>query len=229
MTNEELCLDIIETLGNKYQVGLHNSTKKMYVYKSRFDCEKFNIDEDIVTEDKIIESILKKGLFVPCRSFGLSSTITFLSNIKPDSFNYSYYKTDSDKRYVLIIAIPNYIHVDGIEYFIGDLIEDSSIINYALFSKIVPREFIYGYYVKTVVDKEKELYADDFDFYLNDKFYGFMFYDEQEDFWNRYFQENDIDMFIFKSNKSIVGKINEIRQGIKNRTTKRRIIKKLKK
>jgi len=64
MTNNELCLKIIDDLGGKYLLGLHNTNKSAYVFKSLYDSDKFNIDESVVTEKIIIDSILRKGLYL---------------------------------------------------------------------------------------------------------------------------------------------------------------------
>ena len=63
ISNMELYLKLWCELGNKYKIGLHNST--VFAYKFNRDFDKFyNIDGDCVSEDDIILNILKKGLCV---------------------------------------------------------------------------------------------------------------------------------------------------------------------
>ena len=56
----------------------------------------------------------------------------------------------SDKVYVLIVAIPNNIEIDGYRYCISKMIDNVDMTSYSLFNKLLPREFIYGYYIKNV-------------------------------------------------------------------------------
>ena len=204
MTNRELYKKILYELGNKYKIGLHESTKFTYKFRKNFD-ELYDINDNLVNEDEIILNILKKGLCIPYRTVGLKSTITFLDRMKIDSFNYSYYHyLGSDKVYVLIIAIPKEIEIDGFRYYISNMIDNIDIISYPLFNTLLPREFIYGYYVKNVRYEEKTTDEDDvyykcimddkLNFYSNDNFYGYMNYNSQREFWINYFKDYKIDI-----------------------------------
>ena len=216
MTNRELYKKILHELGYKYKIGLHESTKFTYKFTKNFD-EIYNINDDLVNEDKIILNILKEGLCIPDRTVGLKSTITFFDRMKFDSFNYSYYHyLGSDKVYVLIIAIPKEIDIDGFRYYISNMIDNVDIISYPLFNTFLPREFIYGYYMKNVRYEEKitdedDMYYecimdDNIDFYSNDNFYGYMDNNCQIDFWINYFKDNNVDLN-FSSGKKRIKKI----------------------
>ena len=204
MTNRELYKKILYELGNKYMIGLHESTKFTYKFRRNFD-DIYYINDSLINEDNIMLNILKKGLCVPNRLVGLRSTVTFLDKINCDSFNYSYYQyLGNDKVYVLVIAIPNNIEIDGNRYNIRNMIDNLDTISYPLFNILLPREFIYGYYIKSVkyveklIDKDDVCYEfiadDNLDFYLNANFYGYMDNDSQRDFWINYFKDNNIDL-----------------------------------
>lgn len=216
MTNRELYKKILYELGNKYKIGLHESTKFTYKFRKNFD-EIYDINNDLVSEDRIILNILIKGLCIPDRTVGLKSTITFLDRIKINSFNYSYYQyLGSDKVYVLIIAIPKEIEIDGYRYYISKMIDNVDMTSYSLFNTLLPREFIYGYYIKNIKYEEKTIDKDDMyyecimddkiDFYSNDKFYGDMDNDSQRDFWVNYFKDYKIDLN-FSTGKKRIKKI----------------------
>ena len=216
MTNRELYKKILYELGNKYKIGLHESTKFTYKFRKNFD-KIYDIDDDLVSEDRIILNILRKGLCIPDRTVGLKSTITFLDRIKINSFNYSYYHyLGSDKVYVLIIAIPKEIDIDGFRYYISNMIDNKDMTSYSLFNTLLPREFIYGYYIKNIKYEEKitdeaDMYYecvmdDNIDFYSNDNFYGYMDNDSQRDFWLNYFKDNNIDL-CFNVGKKRIRKI----------------------
>ena len=155
MTNKELYLKIKQELGNKYCIGLHNSTRFTWYEKAKF-YEIYDINGGLVNEEFIISNILKKGLYIPDRIVGVRSTVTILDRVNEDCFNYSYYHyLGSDKVYVLIIAIPKKIEIEGEKYFISDMINNKDITSYSLFNLLLPREFIYGYYMKNVRYEEK--------------------------------------------------------------------------
>lgn len=204
MTNEELLNKITQELDGEYQIGLHHSTKDAYIFKSRFDKEKYYMDPETVTEGDIISSILRNGLYVPEKCIGLDCTVRFLKNNTADNFNYIY--GEVGRCHILVIIIPNYIYLNGREYFLGDLTQPISIANYSLFHTLLPKEFIYGYYIKEVSHKddiERDYYfyddyvfKDDFEFYSNDLFYGYMSKEEQEQFWLNYFKDNKIDISV---------------------------------
>ena len=216
MTNKDLYKKILYELGNKYKIGLHESTKFTYKFRKNF-YEIYDINNDLVTEDRIILNILKKGLCIPDRTVGLKSTITFLDRIKVNSFNYSYYHyLGSDKVYVLIIAIPKEIDIDGFRYYISNMIDNVDMTSYPLFNKLLPREFLYGYYIKNIkyeekITDEEDMYYecimdDNIDFYSNDNFYGYMDNNCQIDFWINYFKDNNVDLN-FSSGKKRIKKI----------------------
>ena len=219
ITNRELYIKIMSELGDMYRIGLHESTKFCYKNRRKFD-EMYYIDNDVVNEDEIILNILKKGLCIPDRYVGITSTVTFFDKISIDCFNYSYYQyLGSNKCYVLIVAIPKCIEIDGKKYCIKDMIEYIDITNFSLFNVLLPKEFIYGYYAKNVSYEMKGLndeegyyeciFDDKMDFYLNDNFYGYMSKEMQKCFWNKYFNDNKIDISFFKyeSNLSKVRRI----------------------
>ena len=203
-------------LGNKYKIGLHESTKFTYKFRKNFD-KIYDIDDDLVSEEQIILNILNKGLSIPDGTVGLKSTITFLDRIKINSFNYSYYQyLGSDKVYVLIVAIPKDIEINGFRYCISKMIDNIDMISYSLFNTLLPREFIYGYYIKNVkydekiTDKDDVYYEcimdDKIDFYSNDRFYGYMDNDSQRDFWINFFKDNNIDL-CFSTGKKRIKKV----------------------
>ena len=70
MTNKDLYKKILYELGNKYKIGLHESTKFTYKFRKNFD-EIYDINNDLVSEDRIILNILNKGLSIPDRTVGL--------------------------------------------------------------------------------------------------------------------------------------------------------------
>lgn len=208
ITNKELYKKIIFELGNKYKIGLHNSTRFTYKFRKKFD-ESYDINESLITEENIISNILRKGLVVPDKCVGLKSTVTFFDRINKDIFNYSYYQYLGDNRvYVLIVAIPKYVEIEGMRYFISKMIDNVDIINYSLFNTLLPKEFIYGYYIKSVNYKEnfinneicyKCVFDDEMEFYSNNNFYGYMSIDAQKDFWMNYINNFNVDIFLGSS------------------------------
>ena len=201
MTNDELLARIYKELNGEYQIGFHHSTVESYVIKSRFDPEKYCMDPDDVSENDIISSILSKGLYVPEKCIGLDCTVRFPKDVDASSFNYKY-AGGCGKKYILVIIIPNYIYLGGKEYFIGDMTQPISLANYSFFHTLLPKEFIYGYYIRDVRykdDIERDFYfyddyifEDEFDFYPNENFYGYMSKEEQEQFWLNYFKNNKL-------------------------------------
>ena len=204
MTNSELYKNILYELGDRYVIGLHETTKFTYKFRKNFD-EIYDINDSVINEDKIIDNILKRGLSVPNNVVGLKSTVTFLDKININSFNYSYYQyLANNKVYVLIVAIPKNIEIGEARYSISDMIDNRDITSYPLFNTILPREFIYGYYIKNVsyqengIDEEDMYYEcvmdDNIEFYSNDNFYGYMDVDIQREFWLNYFRDFKIDI-----------------------------------
>jgi len=208
MTNEELLTRIIQDLDGNYQIGFHNSTKFSYIFKTRFNKERYCMDPETVTESDIISSILSKGLYVPEKCIGLDSTVMFPKNITADSFNYNY-GGGIGKSYVFVIIIPNYIYLNGKEYFIGDLTQPISLLNYSFFHTLLPKEFIYGYYIREVAYKDDikrdyyfhddYVFEEDFEFYPNENFYGYMSKEEQEQFWLNYLKNNKINISVLNA------------------------------
>ena len=222
ISNMELYLKLWSELGNKYKIGLHNSTRFAYKFNRDFD-KVYDIDGDCISEDDIILNILKKGLCVSDNIRGIKSTVTFYDKITVNSFNYSYYQYIGDKRcYVLIVAIPKYINIDKKRYFIENFIECSENVDTSLFNILLPKEFIYGYYIKNVSYTEEknnmeEIYYkcnfdDNMEFYKNDNFYGYMDSDMQEEFWIRHFNDNEIDLKLLDNN---IGLKNNVKIKIK--------------
>lgn len=215
MSNKELYLKILDELGDKYIVGLHNSTINAYKFQRNFN-KVYDIGVDCINEEMIVSNILRTGLCIPNRVVGLKSTVTFLDKITVDSFNYSYYQYIGDNKcYVLIIAIPKYVDIDDKRYNIQDMLEYKDIVNYSLFNVLLPREFIYGYYIKNVSYEEKidsntkELYYkcifdDNMEFYQNDSFYGYMDNDSQRELWLKYFKDFNIDINLCSCNKKLI-------------------------
>lgn len=208
MTNYELLTKISQELNSRYQIGLHNLTRESYIFKSKLNKERYCMNPELVTEDDIISSILSKGLYVPEKCIGLDSTVRFQDNITEDSFNY-FYGDSADKKYIVVVIIPNYIYLHGKEYFLGDLREPVNLVNYALFHTLLPREFIYGYYVRNVTLKEDTkrdyhyyddyIFDEQFEFYSNERFYGYMSKEEQQQFWIDYFNNNDVNISILNA------------------------------
>lgn len=183
MTNRELYIKVNQDLGKKYMIGLHNIVKESYVFKSKFDNDKFYMDSESVTEGDIVDSILHKGLYVPEMSVGLSSTVFFPTRITFNTFDYVYesgFNLGKGKTYVIVVAIPKYIYLNGKKCCISSMIQDVGFVNYSLFNSLLPKELIYGYYVKNVGSK--------IDFHCNEKFYGNMSDLEKECFWLDYFE-----------------------------------------
>ena len=91
----------------------------------------------------------------------------------------------------------------------GDLREPVNLVNYALFHTLLPREFIYGYYVRNVTLKEDTkrdyhyyddyIFDEQFEFYSNERFYGYMSKEEQQQFWIDYFNNNDVNISILNA------------------------------
>ena len=61
MTNRDLYKKILCELGNKYKIGLHESTKFTYKFRKNFD-EIYDMSDSVVNEDEIILNILRKVL-----------------------------------------------------------------------------------------------------------------------------------------------------------------------
>ena len=204
MTNEELLNKIIQDLDGEYQIGFHHSTKDAYIFKTKYNKDKYFIDPETVTENDIVSSILSNGLYVPEKCIGLDCTVRFSKNITANSFNYMY--GDRGKSYVLVVIIPNYIYINNKDYFIGDLTESICIANFSFFHTLLPKEFIYGYYVRNITLKDDEkrdyyfhndyVFEEEFEFYPNENFYGYMSKEEQEQFWLNYFKNNNINISI---------------------------------
>lgn len=205
MTNEELLNKINQELDGEYQIGFHHSTRESYIIKSRFDSEKYCMDPDEVSESDIISSIFSKGLYVPEKCIGLDCTVRFPVDINASSFNYKY-AGGCGKKYILVIIIPNVIYLGGKEYFIGDMTQPINLVNYSFFHTLLPKEFIYGYYIKEVNYKDDikrdfyfyddYVFEEEFEFYANENFYGYMSKEEQEQFWLNYFKENKINISV---------------------------------
>lgn len=205
MTNDELLAKINKDLDGEYQIGFHHSTIESYIIKSRFDPQKYCMDPDEVSENDIVASIFSNGLYVPEKCIGLDSTVRFLDDINVSSFNYKY-AGGCGKKYILVIIIPNIIYLGDREYFIGDMTQPISLVNYSFFHTLLPKEFIYGYYIKEVSYKDDikrdfyfyddYVFEEEFEFYPNDNFYGFMSKDKREEFWLNYFKSNKLSISI---------------------------------
>ena len=181
------------------------------------DINKCNLNEDYFhfTNRKNIESILNNGLYIPCKCVGIKSTVFFPNKINLDTFNYLHLKNfnnNMDKIYVIIVAIPKNIYLNGKKYSLGDKLEYIDVASYSLFSSLLPKEFIYGYYVKNITYK-KDIVNDKYivnnivfdeglEFYQNDCFYKFMSNKEQEEFWINYFKENNLDISLLFSDNN---------------------------
>lgn len=208
MTNQELLDKIVQYLDKGYQIGFHNSTKSSYISKAKIQKDKYCIDITEITESDIISSILSNGLYVPEKSIGLSCTVKFPKHITVNSFNYNYHG-EVGKSYVFIIMIPNYIYLNGKEYFIGDMTQFINLANYSFFYTLLPKEFIYGYYIKEINYKDNMkrdyyfyddyVFEEDFQFYQNDNFYGYMSKEEKEQFWLDYFRNNKINISVINA------------------------------
>jgi len=214
MNNRDLFLKINDDLNKNYLVGLHNTTKDAYILKSMFDVDKYCMNIDNVDEEDIVNSILNNGLYVSNRCVGLKSTVFFPNKINVDIFNYLHIKKfniNMNKIYVIVVAIPKYIYLNGKKYFLRNKLEYVDMASYSLFDILLPKEFIYGYYVKNISYKECCIYDDNFinniifdeglEFYQNDCFYKFMSKEEQEEFWINYFKDNNIDVSLLFNDK----------------------------
>lgn len=211
MTNEQLLEKINQELDGKFQIGFHNLTVDRYKGKALYgyDKELYTMNPEDVTNYDIVSSILKKGLYVSDRWVGLSSTVRFQNELRADCFNYLYWNHGSSKKYVIIVMIPTYIYIGDREYYLGDMTEPINLANYSLFCYLLPKEFIYGYYVRDVKAKEtvvgegltstEFIFEEDFDFFSNPNFYGYMTDKGKEQFWIDYFKQSDIDISILKA------------------------------
>lgn len=200
MTNRELLGKIRSDIDNEYYIGLHNLNIDSYCFKLKYDLDKYYINLDMINEDMIVSSILNRGLIVPNRYMGLCSTVRFFKNIDEDIFNYIYGDVLGDK-YVLIILIPKYIYINGYKYLLRDLVDNNHMVNYSLFDSLLPKEFIYGYYVRNVNFNNGFIFSKDLEFYSNNDFYGYMDRYQQEEFWINYLRDNGIDINMINNKK----------------------------
>ena len=206
MNNNELLQKMYNELESTYQLGLHAVNKGHYDFRVNdfFEAESYFIDKDNVTELDIIYKILKEGLKIREKCIGLVSTVNFFGNIdslSPDVFNYTYGGNYNNKAFIIVVAIPKYISIKGREYFIGETsgYNDVNIANFSLFYSMLPKEFIYGYYVKkyTRTDEGKIVFNDDLDFYANLGFYHFI--SNKEDFWLDFLEKNKLNLSLLNA------------------------------
>ena len=160
-----------------YELGLHNVSLRAYLDRTEENLDdfalKYKITEDVVTHSLLAESILQKGLAVPYNT--LRCTVTFIGNkesIEEEIFDYLYRTEDIDKDEVctIITSIPRFITIDNKDYFVGKITKKSSglieptVSTDIFFKKHLPKEFIYGYYIKNI---EKNVFSNDLEFVMN--------------------------------------------------------------
>ena len=120
------------------------------------------------------------------------------------------------------MAIPKYINIDDKRYFIEGMIECKEDVGVSLFNILLPKEFIYGYYVKNVSyteekNNDEEIYYkcnydDNMEFYSNCNFYGYMDVEKRKEFVVSFFNDNGIDLKLLDNN---IGLKNNIKSKIK--------------
>ncbi len=161
LNNERLLQLIRSDIKDSDAIALHNICIDAYTSKINDFSEEIKIRYKInklnITSIDIANTILQKGLYVPYNT--LRCTTTFIGN-KKDTFNYLYRKEDivNNKIYTIVATIPSFITVEDKEYFVGKITQKSSglieptISTDILFKNHLPKEFIYGYYIKNVFD-----------------------------------------------------------------------------
>ncbi len=216
LTNDELLQQVKKDLKNDYNIGLHaintDDNKRYISYLIHADIDKVNYHEWIythpdvncnVTEEDVIVSILKKGLTVPRKS--LLNTVKFITspdgNFKSEVFNYNfqdpYLIHQYQKTYNIIIAIPKFVIVNGVNYFLGDVNQKelNDVMTNIVFANRVPNAFIYGYYRKDYNPEfyddlegvnDKRYFRDDLIFNKNQKHYSFQNSQEKSEIFINY-------------------------------------------
>ena len=189
MEKKELLLKMKEEL-SRYQIGFHNIGLKKYQNVLEL-CEDtkdaFLIDTEI-TEKNIAEHIMKTGLNIVKDYGGLSSTVWFFDKQKDTSLDYTYNHIELGTVWNIIAGVPNPLSYNNKEYFLGDLQYATNVGNLMLFDKRLPKEFIYGYYGRKIVDKKCEnsyvnndfIYDDVLEFYSNPEFFEYLGKEEKD-------------------------------------------------
>ena len=160
ISKKQLFQTVIDDLGSNYQIGLHNINDGNFKEKINDELY-FNVKVEVLknfnTTD-IVKSILNNDLNVPEGT--LHHTVVGFGNILENNeviFDYCYYGPNEDGFiYQLIVAIPTTFKINSKEYFAGKFISKTfdmeysymNILSNKLFRKRLPKEFIYGGYIK---------------------------------------------------------------------------------
>lgn len=211
MTNAQFLDFLKEQLGDNYQIGLHNVVLNRYnkVIKAKSNedgvdinsCkEKYFIKKEKITHLDIINHILEKGLNVPEKS--LIHTVMFLryhpgyfldiNNIRPHQFNYLFQPEKTEFIYNMLIAIPRYVTINDNEYYLGDM-ELQTIGPNVIFKNKLPKEYIYGYYIKEYPMN------DNLEFHLNKEHFSMQTQEEQEKLFLNFLAEQDLDISLLEA------------------------------
>lgn len=211
MTNAQFLDFLKEQLGDNYQIGLHNVVLNRYnkVIKAKSNgdgvdinsCkEKYFIKKEKITHLDIINHILEKGLNVPKKS--LIRTVMFLrnhpsyfldiNNISPHQFNYLFQPEKTEFIYNMLIAIPRYVTINDNEYHLGDM-GLQTIGTDVIFKKKLPKEYIYGYYIK------ENPMNDNLEFHLNKEHFSMQTQEEQEKLFLNFLTEQDLDISLLEA------------------------------
>ena len=166
LNNEELVTTIKTDLNDNYSIALNSVNKNKYNRAKRIFCIDTTIDSESPNDEDIMNSILKNGINIgnnslPITIVGNNNHLNYqgyVQNINSDNIMEDWY--DRDEYYNIVVAMPNFIIVDGKEYFVGSICHKN--VSMLLCSKRIFPELIYGYY-------KKEKNSDKFAFYKNDK------------------------------------------------------------
>lgn len=209
MTNQELLSRMNKELNPTYQIGLHSVCIGTYHDRLIFCPDNikkgYHINKEQITEQDIINNILKKGLNVYESYFGLCSTVKFegtINELDKKTFDYGYWfdygSIKHNQVYNVIVVIPSYIKIKEKNYFIGNYKNKLNIATYSLFYKLLPKEFIYGYYVKNYNKVNNEYnFNEELQFFKNPNFYDNL--PDKEIFWQKYFKENNINISLLEA------------------------------
>ncbi len=220
-TNKSFLEYIKQTFNEPYNFGIHNINLNCYKSAVRMD-RRYIMNTKNITTRAIAKNILKKGLFVYEKDRGLTSTVAFinnnykgnnLENVDSSIFDYDF-QTEGDESFDKIInifvAIPNFLLLDDKEYFIGNLFQPINIGNKILFNDHLPKEFIYGYYVKKASFNPYALYhveyKNDLEFHLNKNHIFLKTKQEQEAITRNLLQEK-------RQTKSLLEAVNSYDEG----------------
>ena len=153
----------------------------------------------------VYNQIVETGLNITTPSYGVVGNVTFINpEENPDSYDihditsYTYGDIINNKKYTVIIAIPNIMELPyGPKYFVGNFYkfsgygkDDDRARSLPINKNIskVPSEFIVGAHIKEFNDK---YYIINESFLLNNNYIGLKNSDEQQLFYEKFLDNNE--------------------------------------